>query len=99
MNIDDNALPFEGVYVNYKKSGLESSMFQTLAPGETVTASINAAKTYKLAGLASAKVQAIQGFRYVTGTEAPTSLKELETCEDVSSDTVAIVPDQSKVAA
>jgi deuterolysin len=64
---------------------------------ETVTTSINAAKTYKLAGIKTAQITAIQGFKYATGTVAPTSLKDLEFCDGVSSKTVAITPDQSKV--
>lgn len=73
-------------------------MFQTLLPGETVTAVVNAAKSYKLAGIATAKVSAVQGFKYVIGSVAPTSLKDLAYCESVSSDTVVITPDQSRVA-
>ncbi|KAI9745236.1 MAG: hypothetical protein M1818_001514 [Claussenomyces sp. TS43310] len=93
------ALPFTGVYVNYKRTGLAAEMFQTLLPGQTVTTSVNAAKSYKLAGITTAQVTAIQGFRYVTGSTAPTVLKGMLVCEDVSSGTVAITPDQSKVAA
>lgn len=63
-----------------------------------MTTSVNAAKTYKLAGVKSAKITAIQGFKYVVGEVAPTSLKDLEFCDGVSSKTVAITPDQSKVA-
>lgn len=74
-------------------------MFQTLQPGETVTSSVNAAKTYNLAGVKTAKVTAIQGFKYVVGSTAPTSLKDTAFCDSVSSSTVAITPDQSKVAA
>jgi deuterolysin len=91
------ALPFAGVYVNYKKSGLDDASFQTLQPGETVTTSVNAAKSYKLAGVETAHVTAVQGFRYVTGTAIPGSFKELSACE-ASSSSVAITPDQSKVA-
>lgn len=72
-------------------------MFQTIQPGETVTTSVNAAKSYKLAGVSTAHVTAIQGFRYVTGTAVPTSLKDLSVCESVTSSSVAITPDQSKV--
>ena len=74
-------------------------MFQTIQPGETVTASVNAAKTYNLEGIATAEVTAIQGFRYVTGSEAPTILSETTLCDDITSNTVTITPDQSKVAA
>lgn len=74
-------------------------MFQTLQPGETVTTSVNAAKSYKLAGVETAQVAAVQAFRYVTGSVAPTSLKDMESCQSVSSKTVTITPDQSKVAA
>jgi len=93
------ALPFEGVYVNYKKTGLAPTMFQTLEPGAAVTVDVNAAKSYKLAGIDTASVTAIQGFQYVTGSVAPTTLKELTTCDDVTSSSVSITPDQSKVAA
>lgn len=96
---DGKVLPFEGIYVNYKSTGLISEMFQTLLPGETVTTSVNAAKSYKLAGIMTAQVTAIQGFKYVIGSTAPTTLKNMEFCESVSSSTVAITPDQSKVAA
>lgn len=91
-------LQFEGIYVNYKRSGLAPEMFQVLLPGETVTTSVNAAKTYKLAGIATAQVTAVQGFKYVTGSTAPTSLKDMASCESVSSSTFTITPDQSKVA-
>lgn len=74
-------------------------MFQTIQPGEAVTSSINAAKTYKLAGHATAKATAIQGFRYVTGAVAPESLADTEMCEYVESSSVAITPDQSVAAA
>lgn len=97
--IDGKALPFQGVIVNYKRSGLASEMFQTLAPGESVTASVNAAKTYSLEGVKTAQVTAIQGFKYVTGAVAPSSLKDASFCESVSSNTVAITPDQSTAAA
>jgi deuterolysin len=72
-------------------------MFQTIQPGETVTTYVNAAKSYKLAGVSTAHVTAIQGFRYITGTAIPTSLKDLLVCESISSSSVAIVPDQSTV--
>ncbi|KAF8856069.1 zincin [Acephala macrosclerotiorum] len=93
-----NALPFEGAYVNYKRTGLAADMFQTFLPGETVTASVNAAKTYNLAGIETAEVSAIQGFKYVTGATAPTTIKGLEFCESVSSSSVTITPDQSTAA-
>jgi deuterolysin len=86
------------VYVNYKKSGLTPEMFQTILPGETVTTSVNAAKSYKLAGVTNAKVTAIQGFKYVIGSTAPTALKGMEDCESISSSSVTITPDQSTVA-
>ncbi|RAL58381.1 hypothetical protein DID88_006061 [Monilinia fructigena] len=44
--------------------------------GETVTASVNAAKTYNLEGLEKVNITAIQGFRYVTGEVAPTLLSQ-----------------------
>ncbi|KAI8628784.1 Metalloprotease [Xylariaceae sp. FL1651] len=93
-----NALPFEGSYVKYRRAGIASEMFQTIQPGETVTASVNAAKTYNLAGVEQAKVSALQGFHYVTGTAAPSSLKETTFCE-ATSNIMSITPDQSKVAA
>ncbi|EAA28872.1 hypothetical protein NCU05908 [Neurospora crassa OR74A] len=91
------ALPFEGSYVNYKRSGVSPDMFQTLQPGESVTASVNAARTYRLSGVKSANISALQGFKYVTGTTAPDSLKDLSFCE-ASSDSYTITPDQSKAA-
>ncbi|KAL5312964.1 hypothetical protein ACEPPN_019390 [Leptodophora sp. 'Broadleaf-Isolate-01'] len=93
-----NALPFEGIYVNYKRTGLVPEMFQTILPGETITASVNAAKCYRLAGVKTAKVSVIQGFRYVTGAVAPTDLKGAAYCEATSSGTVDMTPDQAKVA-
>lgn len=93
-----NTIPFEGVYVNYKRTGLSPNMFQTLAPGESVTASVNAAKTHKLAGFKTAKISAIQGFKYAIGATAPDSIKDLAFCEATSSKTVTITPDQSKAA-
>jgi deuterolysin len=93
-----NALPFEGVFVNYKRSGLATELFRTLQPGETVTASVNAAKSYKLAGIETAEVTAVQGFKYVTGAVAPASLKDTTFCQSSSSGTVTITPDQSTVA-
>ncbi|KAI1354608.1 Deuterolysin metalloprotease family-domain-containing protein [Xylaria sp. FL0043] len=91
------ALPFEGSYVKYRRVNMAPEMFQTIQPGETVTSSVNAATTYKLAGVESAQVAALQGFHYVTGTAAPKSLKETEFCE-VTSNSMTIIPDQSKVA-
>ena len=84
--------------MNYKRTNLAAEMFQTLSPGETVAASVNVAKTYKLAGIQTAHVTAVQGFKYVAGSTAPTSLKDTLVCEDVSSGTLTITPDQSKVA-
>jgi len=95
---DGTALEFTGTYVNYKRTGLPSSSFQTIAPGGTVSAQINAAKTYNLAGVETAQISAIQGFRYVTGSVAPASLKDTLFCE-ASSSTVTVVPDQATVAA
>lgn len=95
---EGNALPFEGIYVNYKKTGLTASNFQTIQPGETITSDVNAATTYKLAGVETAQVQAIQGFKYVTGETAPTALSGMAVCEDVTSEVVTITPDQSTVA-
>lgn len=96
--VDGNALPFEGVYVNYKRTGLAASSFQQIEAGQTVTVPVNAAKSYKLDGVSQAKVTAIQGFRYVVGTEAPASLKDLSVCEDVTSGEVEVTPDQATVA-
>ncbi|KAH8656578.1 hypothetical protein BGZ60DRAFT_384903 [Tricladium varicosporioides] len=92
-------LPFAGMYVNYKRTGLTPEMFQVILPGETVTASVNAAKSYELSGVKTAQVSAIQGFKYVTGSTAPTSSKDMAFCESVSSTSIAITPDQSKVIA
>ncbi|KAI0458307.1 Deuterolysin metalloprotease family-domain-containing protein [Xylaria acuta] len=93
-----NALPFEGSYVKYRKVGIAPEMFQTIQPGQTVKTTVNAATTYRLAGVSQAEVSALQGFHYVTGSTAPTSLKDTEFCE-VTSNSMTIVPDQSKVAA
>lgn len=95
---EGNALPFEGIYVNYKRSGLAASSFQQIEAGQTVTASVNAAKSYKLEGISQAKVTAIQGFRYAVGTDAPSSVQELALCEDVTSGEVEVTPDQATVA-
>lgn len=94
---DNTDLAFTGHYVNYKKTGLSADHFQTIAPGETVTSSVNVANTYNLAGVDSANITAIQGFKYVTGSTAPESTNGLETCDDVTSNTVTITPDQSKL--
>lgn len=96
--VDGNALPFEGVYVNYKRTGLAPSSFQQIEAGQTVTVPVNAAKSYKLSGVSQAKVTAIQGFRYAQGSETPSSLKDLAACEDVTSGEVDVTPDQSSVA-
>jgi hypothetical protein len=73
-------------------------MFQTLAPGESVTASVNAARTHRLAGIKTAKISAIQGFKYITGATAPESTKDMAFCEATSSKSVTITPDQNKAA-
>lgn len=96
--IDGQALPFEGLFVNYKKTDVAADMFQVIQPGETVTASVNAAKTYKLQGINQATATAVQGFKYAVGTEAPTSLLGLSFCESVASSPVDISPDQDVVA-
>ncbi|KAJ8113039.1 hypothetical protein OPT61_g4739 [Boeremia exigua] len=93
-----NALPFDGVFVNYKKTGLSADNFQKIAAGETVTVAVNAAKSYKLKDVKHAKVSAIQGFRYATGEEAPTTLKDLSTCADITTGSVDVTPDQSVAA-
>ncbi|KAH7409002.1 hypothetical protein BKA64DRAFT_742175 [Cadophora sp. MPI-SDFR-AT-0126] len=99
VTADGVALPFEGVVVNYRRTGLTADMFQVIAPGETITASVNAAKSYKLGGVAKAKITAIQGFKYVTGSVAPTTSANMTFCESAASSTVAITPDQSVAAA
>lgn len=58
---------------------------------------MNVANTYSLSGVETVDITAIQGFKYATGTTVPTSLADLETCDDVSSNTVKITPDQSKL--
>ncbi|KAF9872318.1 hypothetical protein CkaCkLH20_10145 [Colletotrichum karsti] len=95
---EGNALPFEGIFVNYKRTGLPASSFQKIEAGETVTVSVNAAKSYKLSGVEQAKVTAIQGFRYATGAETPSSVVGLAACEDVTSGEVEVTPDQAVVA-
>lgn len=97
--IAGNELPFEGIFVNYKKSGIDASMFQTLAAGESITASVNAAKTYQLSGIESASISALQGFHYVEGTVAPTAIKGSAFCESSSTGSVAITPIQAVTAA
>lgn len=59
---------------------------------------VNAAKSYKLKGVKQAKVSAIQGFRYTTGEEIPATLKGLSFCEDQTTSSVEVTPDQSVVA-
>ncbi|TVY28766.1 Neutral protease 2-like protein [Lachnellula hyalina] len=95
---DGTTLPFAGVYINYKRSGLAADSFQTLEPGQTVTASVNAAQSYKLAGVTTAQITAVQGFQYATGSEVPTTLGDLTSCDDITSSTVTITPDQNTVA-
>lgn len=85
--------------MNYKKTGLDTEHFQTIAAGETVTASVDVSKTYALAGVDTADITAIQGFQYITGNTVPTTTNGLESCDDVTSNTVTITPDQAKVAA
>ncbi|TEA17094.1 Neutral protease 2-like protein [Colletotrichum sidae] len=95
---EGKALPFEGVFVNYKRTGLSPSSFQKIDAGETVTVSVNAAHSYKLEGVSQARVTAIQGFRYAVGAEAPSSFKDLASCADVTSGQVEVVPDQTTAA-
>ena len=90
-------IPFKGVFVNYQKSGLGAEHFQTIQPGETATTNVNVAKAYNLAGVPKAKINAVQNFLYVPGSEAPASLRDMSLCQ-ASSKSVDIVPDQSKVA-
>lgn len=84
--------------MNYKKTGLAAEHFQTIAPGETVNSTVNVANTYNLVGQDTVDITAIQGFKYATGSTAPDSVSGLETCDDVTSNTVTITPDQSKLA-
>lgn len=93
-----NALPFDGVFVNYKKTGLSSDNFQKISAGETVTVAVNAAKSYKLKGVEQAKVSAIQSFHYATGDEAPAALEGLSFCTDQTTGSIEVTPDQSVVA-
>ncbi|KAL0936307.1 deuterolysin metalloprotease [Colletotrichum truncatum] len=95
---EGNALPFEGIYVNYKRTGLAASSFQKIEAGQTITIPVNAAKSYKLHGIGQAKVTAIQGFRYATGTNTPSSFKELASCADLTSGEVEVAPDQAVAA-
>lgn len=90
-------MTFTGHFVNYKKTGVAAEHFQTIAPGETVKSTVNVANTYSLSGVETVDITAVQGFKYVTGSTAPTSIIGLETCDDVSSNTVTITPDQSKL--
>ncbi|KAI2642745.1 Deuterolysin metalloprotease family-domain-containing protein [Xylaria nigripes] len=100
LQISDDSgkvLPFEGDFVKYKRTNITLDMFQTIQPGETINTSVNAAITYKLAGVKQANVSALQSFHYVKGTTAPKSLEATEFCE-VTSNSMTIIPDQSKVA-
>ncbi|KAI1332531.1 Metalloprotease [Xylariaceae sp. FL0255] len=92
------SIPFTGSYVKYRKSNIPSETFYTIQPGEAYTASVNAARTHKLAGVEKADVSGPQDFHYVTGTEAPTSLKTTEFGQ-ATSNTVNITPDQTTAAA
>lgn len=92
------ALPFDGVYVNYKKTGLSSGNFQKIAAGETITVAVNAAKSYRLNGVKQAKVSAIQSFHYAKGEEAPAALEGLSFCADQTTGSVEVTPDQSVAA-
>ncbi|KAI1434410.1 Deuterolysin metalloprotease family-domain-containing protein [Xylaria sp. CBS 124048] len=91
------ALPFKGAFVQYKQTGIAPEMFQTIKPGQTVYASVNAASSYKLLGVRQAVISAVQGFNYVMGTAAPTSLADTEFCQ-ATSNSMTIIPDQSKAA-
>ncbi|KAL2064488.1 hypothetical protein VTL71DRAFT_4982 [Oculimacula yallundae] len=99
VTADGVALPFEGVLVNYRKSGLTPEMFQVIAPGETVTASVNAAKSYKLGAISEAEITAIQGFKYVTGSVAPTTSAGMLFCESIASASLTITVDKKIAAA
>ncbi|KAJ4412440.1 hypothetical protein N0V82_008795 [Gnomoniopsis sp. IMI 355080] len=96
---DGTDLEFMGAIVNYKKTGLSADYFQTIAAGETVTTSVDVSQTYALAGEDTVEITAIQGFKFSTGTTAPNTTNGLDSCEDVTSNTVTITPDQAKVAA
>ncbi|KAH8697994.1 hypothetical protein BGW36DRAFT_342194 [Talaromyces proteolyticus] len=97
MIIAGTDLPFNGMYINYRRADLPSSMFHTLQPGETVTTMVNAAVSYKLEGIATVNVTAIQNFQYVVGQLVPTSLHNMSLCTEVTSNTVTMIPDQSTV--
>ncbi|KAI0160367.1 Metalloprotease [Xylariaceae sp. FL1272] len=88
------ALPFEGTFVRYRRTNIAPEMFQTIQPGETVSTSVNAAKSYKLGGVESVDISALQGFHYVAGTTAPTSLKETSYCS-ATSNTMSITPSET----
>ncbi|KAK1479566.1 deuterolysin metalloprotease [Colletotrichum cuscutae] len=96
---EGTALPFEGIFVNYKRTGLDAKLFQKIAAGETITVPVNAAKSYKLDGIADAKVTAIQGFRYAVGDSIPSAFKDLASCADVTSGEVEVTVDQTTAAA
>lgn len=87
-----------GAIVNYKKSGLEAKHFQTIAAGETVNSTIDVSQTYALAGVETAQITAVQGFQYLVGSTSPTTTNGLQVCDDVTSNTVTISPDQANVA-
>ncbi|OLN96887.1 Neutral protease 2-like protein [Colletotrichum chlorophyti] len=95
---EGNTLPFEGIYVNYKRNNLGASSFQKIEAGQTVTVSVNAARSYKLDGIEQARITAIQGFRYATGANIPSSFKDLASCGDLTSSEVEVTPDQATVA-
>lgn len=96
---DGTDLEFMGSIVNYKKTGLSPEHFQTIAAGETVNSTVDVSQTYALSGVESSEITVLQGFKYITGSTAPTTTNGLESCDDVSSNTVSITPDQAKVAA
>ncbi|KAF2636690.1 deuterolysin metalloprotease [Massarina eburnea CBS 473.64] len=97
VSAEGQALPFEGIFVKYKNTNLPASVFQTIEAGQTITVPVNAAKSYKLSNVSKAKVSAVQGFLYATGS-TPSSLKDLALCEDATSNEVEVTVDQTVAA-
>lgn len=91
-------MDFSGAYVDYKQTNPSSSMFQTLSPGQAVSTVVNAAVSHKLEGVSKAKVTALQHLKYVIGETIPSHLKDMSFCPGVTSQKVAIIPDQKKAA-
>ncbi|KAH8689145.1 hypothetical protein BGW36DRAFT_421045 [Talaromyces proteolyticus] len=91
-------LPFGGIYVNYRRTGLSASMFRTFQPGETVTRPVDVSGIYDLTGILTANVAAVQSFRYIVGDDAPTALAEMLSCPPTISNFRAITPNLRKLA-